>query len=257
MGEVLAGEIAGISRLVPAKARVGLIIPAVNSLTEPQFHHFAPADLGIHVARLRMSGGWKKPFAQLGRDIVEAASLLADVKPDLIVLHCTGTAMQEGVDEEARIVRLIEDETGIAALSTGAAILAALSTLRLDRLVLISPYVQATNDHEIAYLRQAGIDVAHDVALGLVGGVAYAQVTPERWVALALANDRPDCAGFLLSCTNTTQIEAIAEIERRSGKQVVNSNQAVLWACLARLRGRVSAAPLSDRLGRLMREGLS
>ncbi|MGA9007635.1 MAG: hypothetical protein WB495_12315 [Xanthobacteraceae bacterium] len=35
------------------RARVGLIIPSVNRMTEPQFNRFAPPGLGIHVARGR------------------------------------------------------------------------------------------------------------------------------------------------------------------------------------------------------------
>jgi maleate cis-trans isomerase len=31
------------------RARVGLIIPSGNTLSEPQFNHFAPAGLGVHV----------------------------------------------------------------------------------------------------------------------------------------------------------------------------------------------------------------
>src|ERR1700693_3736260 len=30
------------------RARIGLIIPAVNRVSEPQFNHFAPPGLGIH-----------------------------------------------------------------------------------------------------------------------------------------------------------------------------------------------------------------
>ena len=41
------------------RARIGLIIPSVNTCSEPQFHHFAPAGLGIHVARARIVGPWQ------------------------------------------------------------------------------------------------------------------------------------------------------------------------------------------------------
>jgi maleate cis-trans isomerase len=39
---------------VPA-ARIGLIIPSVNRLSEPQFTHFAPPGLGVHVTRARIA----------------------------------------------------------------------------------------------------------------------------------------------------------------------------------------------------------
>ena len=47
------------------RARVGLIVPSVNRMSEPQFNHFAPEGLGIHVARARITGQWRKPAAEM------------------------------------------------------------------------------------------------------------------------------------------------------------------------------------------------
>ena len=74
-------------------ARIGLIIPSSNRLTEPQLRHFAPPELGIHVTRLQMTGKWNRPLSALTDDIRRAAGALADAKPDIIVFHCTGHAM--------------------------------------------------------------------------------------------------------------------------------------------------------------------
>ncbi len=60
----------------------------------------------------------------------------------------------------------------------------------------------------------------------------FGSVTPAQWAQMAKEIDGPDADGVFLSCTNTTQIEAIADIERMLGKPVVNSNQAVLWGCM-------------------------
>ena len=37
--------------LTEPRARIGLIIPSVNRMTEPQFNHYAPEGLGVYVAR--------------------------------------------------------------------------------------------------------------------------------------------------------------------------------------------------------------
>jgi maleate cis-trans isomerase len=239
-------------RLATPAARLGLIVPSSNRLSEPQFLHYAPLDLGIHVMRLRMSGNWKRPFSELMGDIEHAAMVLADTKPDLIVFHCTGASMQEGPEGDARVLDAIRSRTGVEAISTGGAVVAALEALRIRRLVLISPYVQVTNDHEIAYLRALGFDVVHDVALGVGGSDEYIKVMPERWVDVALRNARPEADGYFLSCTNTTQIEAVSAIEEALGKPVVNSNQSVLWASLLRLRKKLAPLPPATKVGRLM-----
>jgi len=233
-------------------ARIGLIIPSSNRLTEPQLRHFAPLELGVHVTRLQMTGKRNRPLSALGDDIQRAADALADAKCDIIVFHCTGHAMEEGPDGDARTRALIKNATGIEAISTASAIQEALDALQLKRLILLTPYDQDTNDHEIDYIRQIGLTVVHDVALALPGSDQYLAQPPERWVALAVEHARDGADGYFLSCTNTTQIEAIEPIERRLGKPVVNSNQAVLWACMKRLRPKLGGAEPAPGLGRLV-----
>src|SRR5262249_62431699 len=76
--------------------------------------------------------------------------------------------------------------------------------------------------------------------------------TPGRGWETARATARREADGIFLSCTNTTQIEAIEEIEQALGKPVVNSNQAVLWGCLKRLGSALGPLPPMPELGRLM-----
>ena len=246
--------IAEQERLAPAltqsRARVGLIIPSVNRLSEPQFNHYAPEGLGIHVARGRVAGQPGKTVAELTGEIAHAAETLADAGPDLIVFHCTHTSMKEGADGEARIINLIRKTTGIEALSTSSLVNDALRTLGIKKLVVLSPYM--SNANIISYLSAAGFTIVNDVALACPDPADFEAVTPQRWLDLARQADRPEADGIFLSCTNTTQIEAVAAIEEALGKPVVNSNQAVLWGCLKRLKEKLGTMPPMPDLGRLM-----
>lgn len=239
-------------RLAPPRARIGLIIPAVNTMSEPQFAQFCPDSVAIHTTRLRISGKWKQPFSALREQIATAAAMLADTGPDLIVFHCTGTSMQEGPEGEAFVCDLIRSAAGVDAITTGSAVIEAMIALGIKRPVLISPYVQATNDREISYLEAHGITVCHDMALGLAGGALYPTISPQQWHEFALGNTRAEADSYFLSCTNTTQIEAIAAIENATGKPVVNSNQAAIWMCLDRLAAKIGAPGAPPPIGRLM-----
>ena len=251
MAAVMTMEKQEVERPLPTPlARIGMIIPSVNSMTEPQFNHFAPPGLAVHVARARVAGPWKRPLAAMAEEIATSAKLLADVAPDLIVFHCTDTSMTQGPQGEGRILDIVRDATGIAAVATSRLVLEALQALGLRNLVLLSPY--KSNQAVIDYLQATGFAVVHDVALALEP-LAFAKVTPREWTELARQHDRPEADGIFLSCTNTTQIEAIADIERALGKPVVNSNQAVLWGCLKRLKASLDPLPPMPELGRLMR----
>jgi maleate cis-trans isomerase len=249
--------VAQSDRLAPTltdpRARIGLIIPSVNRMSEPQFNHYAPEGLAIHVARGRVAGEPSRKVAELSGEIAHAAGTLADAHPDLIVFHCTHTSMKEGTDGETRILNLIRTTTGIDALSTSRLVSDALCALGLRRLLLLSPY--QSNAGIIAYLAEAGFTVVRDVALKCASATEFETITPRRWLELARDNDSGEVEGVFLSCTNTRQIEAVAAIEQALGKPVVNSNQAVLWGCLKRLKGKLGEnfAP-PQNLGRLMRE---
>jgi maleate cis-trans isomerase len=236
--------------LTEPRARIGLIIPSVNRMTEPQFNYYAPEGLGVYVARGRVAGQPGKTVAELTDEIAHAAGTLADAGPDLIVFHCTNTSMKEGADGEGRIIRLIEKTTGIKALSTSSLVNDALQALGMKKLVVLSPYM--SNAPIIAYLEAAGFTVVKDVALKCKEAADFEAVTPQQWLDLARANDTPEADGIFLSCTNTTQIEAVAAIEQALGKPVVNSNQAVIWGCLKRLKDKLGGTPELPALGRLM-----
>jgi maleate isomerase len=229
-----------------AQARIGLIIPSANRLTEPQFNRYAPPGVDTHVTRLRMTGKFRKPLDELKASLVAASEALSDVKPGIIVFHCTANSMENGLAHEAAIVEIIEQASGCPTLTTAQAITEAFNHFDIKKLVLISPYVQATNQHEVHYLHEAGYTVVHELGLGLETE-GYSAVTPEEWKRIVGENARADADGYFLSCTNTRMIEAIPEIEREIDKPVVSSNQATLWACLRRL----GIAHSDKKLGRL------
>ena len=228
------------------EARIGLIIPSANSLTEPQFHRYLPEGVTAHIARLRMAGKHRKPLAELKPALIEASEALSDVRPALMVFHCTANSMEKGLAHEAAIIEIVQQASSCPTISTAQAITQAFKQVGIKKLVLISPYVKTTNEHEVKYLAEAGFTVVHELGLGLESQ-AYATVTPEQWKKVVKENTRDEADGYFLSCTNTRMIEAVDDLERELGKPVINSNQAVLWACLSRLGIR----PTGEKPGRL------
>jgi maleate isomerase len=195
-----------------------------------------------------MTGKFRKPLSELKRPLSEAAEALSDIKPSVIVFHCTANSMENGLAHEAAIVEIVQQASGCPTITTAQTITQAFRHCGIKKLVLVSPYVQTTNEHEVKYLNECGFNVLHQFGLGLESD-AYSRVTPEEWKDVVRDNTRADADGYLLSCTNTRTIEVIADLESELGKPVITSNQATLWACLKKL-----GVSHSDRkLGRLFR----
>lgn len=225
---------------------IGLIIPSGNRLTEPQFNAYLPPGIGVHVTRLRMTGKFRKPLGELKRPLAEAAEALSDINPNVIVFHCTANSMESGLEHEKALVDIIEQASGCPTITTAQAITQAFHQSGIKKLVLISPYVKATNQLEVNYLTETGFTVLHELGLGLEPH-AYSKVTPQEWQGIVKENSRTDADGYFLSCTNTRMIEAIEDLERDLDKPVINSNQATIWACLKRL----GIPHANKKLGRL------
>ena len=176
------------------RARAGLIIPSVNTYSEPQFNHFAPEGLGIHVARARVAGPWKRPLPEMKEEIAGAAKLLSDCAPDVIVFHCTDTSMTQGPQGEGRILDIVKEATGIDAMATSRLVLEAMQTLGMTKVVLLTPY--KSNKAIIDYLTAAGVEVVQDVALKLEP-LGFGKVTPATMGRLArTTTDRKPTAFF-------------------------------------------------------------
>ena len=217
-------------------ARIGLIIPSADQLTETQFHRYCPDGVTIHVTRLRLPERRHLTMSEIDDAIAEAATVLADAGPGVIVFHYPVSTLGDAAERESRYLDVIEEATDLPVVSTGRAVIEVLNSLGVGKLVLITPYDEATGQTETRYLEDAGFEVIHELGLGLTSVDEYIMVPAQRWQQIAISNARDDADGYLLSCTNTNMIAVIEACEKHLGKPVVTSNQAVLWACLKRLR---------------------
>ena len=218
--------------LPPARARIGLIIPSSNRLTELHFHRYAPDGVHAHVTRLRMTGAHHVPVLQLLPKITEAAEVLSDTRCDQILFHCTASSMEAGPEVDRQVVDAIEEATGTRAASTAVAVIDALSALNARRVVLISPYAHEGHQHEVDFLREAGLDVIRDRSAMLADVDEYLAAPPEFWVDLTLEERVDQADAYFLGCTAIRSVEAIAALEARLDRPVVTSNQAALWYSL-------------------------
>ena len=238
-----------LEKIPPVRARIGLIVPSSNRITEPQMRRYAPAGVEVHVTRLRMTGASHVPLADLVPHVVEAVRALDDARCGVVVFHCTASSMEAGLAGERRVLDAMRTATEQPVATTASAVQEALRALGARRIVLISPYARATHQHELEFLAEAGIEVVGDRALELPGSDEYITVTPADWLRLGVEEMEPSADALFLSCTNIHSLPAIPALEERLGKPVVTSNQAVLWYAL-RTRGLEDVVPELGALGR-------
>jgi maleate isomerase len=223
-------------------ARAGCIIPSSNRMVEQEMLAAFPAGVRPHVTRLRMTGPNRGPLATVLPGIEEATRALTDARCEVVAFHCTANSMQEGRSGEAQILAAMTRAGAPHATTTATAIRRSFDALGARRVVLITPYDQATTDHEAEFLHECGYQVLHAVGFALAGSDAYCATPPAFWRDRTLAAARPDADVYFVSCANISVLGVIEELERHLGRPVVTSNQAVVWDCVRQL-GRPDRGP--------------
>lgn len=214
------------------RARIGMLLPSVNQAAELQIGTLLPEGVSLHTTRMKLTSSREEHVREMISDVERSATLLADADVDLIVFHCTAASMfAPGFDDA--IIDRIGNATGRNATSTSKACLGAFEAFGVGRITLTTPYIQETNDREVAFLESHGIEVLSETGMGIAGdGAAMLAVEPEEWRRRVNAQDEPGSDAAFISCTAVRAIEAIESVEADIGKPAVTSNQAMLWHAL-------------------------
>ena len=136
-------------------------------------------------------------------------------------------------------------------MAAAGAVVDALNELGVSRIAVCTPYPEELNERLRCFYTAAGFDiVSFDYVSdgALQGNTAMAR---EEALRLALGVDRPEAEAIFISCTAFEGAgEVIDLVEGLTGKPVVTSNQATLWACLRSL----GVSETIDGAGRLLSE---
>lgn len=236
------------------RAKIGLIVPPTNTVNEAEWQRVMPEGVTFHTHRMVLHPDSASPEGRAGllADLEASIALLGQSGADVIAYACTAGSM---ITPASSLPDDLQARTGIAAVTTSAAIVAALEALGITRLSVATPYSEAMNMHETHFLNDHGFDVDRIVGLGI--GANRPQDFP-RIARTPIADVARHCreafvpgsGALLITCTDFPSLPLIDMLEAEFGVPVVTSNQATLWACLRRAG---IADPVAG-MGRLMAE---
>ena len=218
------------------RARIGLMVPSGNAICEAELHAMLPPGVVALITRLELRGSSEAELSKMLDRLEEAAGLLADARPGLIGFHCTAVstfAPERAGEIPARMTRA----TGLPAVTTADAILAALEALGAKRILLVTPDIPAVHEREIAFLAAHGCAGVGGDMMGINTNAEMAQIPPEAIAAQArgAARAAPGADACFISCTAIRSAGVIEALETEIGMPVITSNQVMAWRVLRRL----------------------
>ncbi|MBC6441133.1 MAG: Asp/Glu racemase [Rhodospirillales bacterium] len=223
------------------RARIGIITPFTNTNLEADIALLRPDGVSCHVMR---AGGYDldavpdseqmRKFALAGLDDVLA--MLLPAKPDIVLYGCTSATLSMGPDYDRNFCAMIEDKSGVPAVTAAGALVEALNDLDARTIGFCSPYTEELNRESAAFLGASGRQVIQSAYVGEdLDSDGQNALTPPVVFDLGLRADHPQADAIVMSCTDMRAVEVITALESRTGKPVVTSNQALFHVANKRL----------------------
>jgi maleate cis-trans isomerase len=235
------------------RTRIGVMVPSTNTTFEGDFQLVKPRDVTIHGQRLWLTndaagtGGMDR----MNAEVESGARYLATAKVDVVAYGCTTGSFYRGPGWDREMLDLIRRAAGVPAVATSPAVVEALRVFGAGRVSVATPYPDWNNRQLRAYLEALGFTVLNiegEPRAAASGNQGINDFDPADVVAFASRVCQPEADALLCSCTAWRSLEAVAELERRTGKPVVTSNQASIWAAYRAL----GLAPRITGFGRLL-----
>ena len=247
----MAMKTPGLSVAVSSRKRVGLLVPATNLVAEDEIQDVLsgwPMSVQrpvVHVSRVRFSTPFasdpRRYLSELASNAIDAMQALPLSRIDAVGFCCSSssTLFADQLDACAKIPLLTPYRS----------VLAAVQSLAIRRVVLVTPYPAEIGCDLAASFSKAGLKVVAQRHLGLRHGEQYVACDIDDDVRSLITEAEGRVDGALLSCTNIGTLSHIQTLEGVLGIPVLSSNASLIWALLRSIDIDTSMLPILGVLG--------
>ena len=234
------------------RARIGVVVPSVNTVVEPWFSATSPPGVSVHASRMFLDNALTpESIVRMDKDEgMRAVRQLTSCRPHAVAYCCTASSIVQGLEYDRHLQHEVGQAAGVPATTATQGILEAMRVLGAKRVTAVSPYAEEIDHAEHVFFEAAGLEVISSACFGIKDAFALAAPTPREIYELALRAWKPGAEAILITCLNLWSQTVIEQLEAELCVPVVTSTQATLWRLL-RIAGIDDRIP---RYGRLLAE---
>ncbi len=221
------------------RAEVGMLAPVAEMYRE--FDVLAPEGVRFSRALLGLEEVTPEALKKMSEGIVaEAKKLNIGHKMDLICLGCTSGSFIGGPGYDQKIIKMIEDATGVSATTTTTSVLELLKDLGAKKIALVGPYIKEVFDAEVDFFEAAGFKILTVQWLGYKKTEEYWEYRHNPYPAYKLIKDgykaAPEADCIFVTCMWSSIMGIVDTAEQEIGKPVISSCSSVLYNILKMLK---------------------
>ncbi len=233
-----------------SRGRIGLIVPANNSVIEPELWRHAPDGVSLHATRILARGDLTPEAVQRMEGSVDrAVEELMATGVDIIVYADMVTSFIMAPQWNESRTAEIAARAGVPCISAWTAMEASLAILGVSRIALGTPYPSAIHALAPPFFAARGLDVIDDATLDINAMREVPEVDGRRLSEFVGRLRTADTEALVLLATDLPTFAVLDSLEHGLGVPVVSSNQAILRTALR----RASVTDALHGLGRLGR----
>lgn len=222
------------------RAKIGILVPATNTIVEPEMASMQPPGVTNHVSRMSRV---KRPahdlelykkFLGKSVDMDSAIDLLSSLEPNIIVHGHSVDSFVGGMSAAMAMKKHMEAVAGgIPVMLPSFAILKALEMLgKPNKLAILTPWMPPADEACAAFFAESGYKVLAIKGLKHPTPLHIATATAEKLNAAVDEINVPGVECIIKVGTNSAMARLVSDMEQRLGKPVLTVNTVTYWAGL-------------------------
>jgi maleate isomerase len=225
------------------RAKIAVIVPATNTIVQPEMEAMRPAGVTNHVSRMLLPvrpyddmQAYRQALDTEKGNLEEALNLVLPCEPHAVAhghsIHSFRGDRARALAEQDRLEQL----AGIPFVTPSMAVLAGLEAMgNPKRIAVLTPYWPPADALIQEFFVACGYDVLASHGLKAKGPISVAQFTPDQIMAGFQALNIDGVEAFVHVGTNLPVSALTPAIEAEFGKPLIGVNVATYWLALRRL----------------------
>ena len=213
--------------------RVGLITLASDFRIEKDFNNVIHGkDVDLYCNRIHCYNPLtNETLKKMADDIPKVTEdILPDQKLDCVAYGCTSGTIAAGYSSIVKKVNLAKPNTKVTTPITSA--INALKALKINKLSIFTPYTDEINQSVINYFKKENINILALSYFDIASDLDIGKVDPDYLFNVLVKNDLSNSDALFVSCTALPVLSVIKDLEKKTGKVVLSSNQTLIWDTL-------------------------
>ena len=213
--------------------RIGLITLASDFRIEKDFNNVIYGkEVDLYCNRIHCYNPLTNEMLKKMADDISKVTedILPDQKLDCVAYGCTSGTIAAGYQSIFEKVNLAKPNTKVTTPITAA--VSALKTLRIKKLSIFTPYTDEINQSVINYFKKENIDIVELSYFDIASDLDIGKVDPGYLLDVLLKKDLSNSDALFVSCTALPVLSIIKDLEKKTGKIILSSNQTLIWDTL-------------------------